>query len=155
MKSRKPLIQCEGFSLVCRWMITVQIPEVALDGFIAAIEKDIPLVQGTYSHCMFIRRNGNARFKNEDGAYGGSEDFIRNVPSAEVVLLIPHKEQSLNHAIESICRSHVHEEPTISVTSSWSYLSGMLKDDNNPNRYWNRPDAKELHDCTVGNVEKA
>lgn len=155
MKSRKRLIQREEFSLVCRWMITVQIPEVALDGFIAAIEKDIPLIQGAYSHCMFVRRNGSVRFKNEDGAHGGSEDVIRNVPSAEVVLLIPHNEQSLNHAIESISRSHVHEEPTISVASSWSYLSGMLKDDNNPNRYWNRPDAKELHGCAVENVEKA
>ena len=155
MKSRERLIQREEFSLVCRWMVTVQIPEVALDGFIAAIEKDIPLIQGAYSRCMFVRRNGSVRFKNEDGAHGGSEDVIRNVPSAEVVLLIPHNEQSLNHAIESISRSHVHEEPTISAASSWSYLSGTLKDDNNPNRYWNRLDAKELHGCTVENVEKA
>ena len=145
MESRDSLIQREEFSLNCRWMITVQTPQAALDGLITAIDKNIPLLQGAYSHCMFVRKNGSVRFKNEENAHGGAEDVIRDVPSAEIVLLVPYNMKSLNHAIESIVRAHVHEEPTISVTQSWSYLSGSLKDEDNPNRYWNRADAKELH----------
>lgn len=149
MESRNSLIQREEFSLDCRWMITVQTPQAALDDLIAAIDKNIPLIQGAYSHCMFVRRNGSVRFKNEEGAHGGAEDVVRDVPSAEIVLLVPYDTESLNHAIENIVRAHVHEEPTISVTQSWSYLSGTLKDEDNPNRYWNRTDAKELHGCAT------
>ena len=155
MESCSSLIQREEFSLDCRWMITVQTPLAALDDLIAAIEKDIPLLQGAYSHCMFVRRDANVRFKNEEGSHGGAEDVVRDVPSAEIVLLIPHDMESLNHAIETIVRVHVHEEPTISVTQSWSYLSGMLKDEDNPNRYWNRADAKELHGDTAKNVKQS
>ena len=153
MERRDSLIQREEFSLDCRWMITVQTPQAALDDLIAAIEKDIPLLQGAYSHCMFVRRNGSVRFKNEEGAHGGAEDVVRDVSSAEIVLLIPHDMESLNHAIESIVRAHVHEEPTITVTQSWSYLSGTLKDEDNPNRYWNRADAKELHGRAAKDVK--
>ena len=63
--------------------------------------------------------------------------------------------ESLNHAIETIVRAHVHEEPTISMTQSWSYLSGTLKDEDNPNRYWNRSDAKELHVGAAKNVKQS
>ena len=155
MESRDSLIQREEFSLDCRWMIAVQTPLAALDDLIAAIEKDIPLLQGAYSHCMFVRRDASVRFKNEEGAHGGAEDVVRDVPSAEIILLIPHDMESLNHAIETIVRAHVHEEPTISVTQSWSYLSGTLKDEDNPNRYWNRSDAKELHGAAAKNVKQS
>ena len=152
MVSREPLIQRPEFSLERRWMITVQTPEAALDDLIAGIEKDIPLLQGAYSHCMFVRRGGSTRFKNEAGAHGGAEDVVRDVPSAEIVLMIPHDLESLNHAIESILRSHVHEEPTMSVVECWGFLSGEVKDTTNPHRYWNRPDAEELHGRAVKDV---
>ena len=45
---------------------------------------------------------------------------------------------------------HVNEEPTIRVTEAWGCRSKLLDDKDNPNRYWNRPDAATLHGKSVG-----
>lgn len=143
------LIHCPEFSLKMNWQVSVQTPEASLDELVSAIQENLELVQGAYSHCMYIRRSGTTRFRNRSGAHGGMEDVIRAVPSAEIVLAIPHDMESLERAIRCITWHHVHEEPTISVIETWEYLSGPESSHDNPNRYWNRKDGKEIHGIPV------
>ena len=145
MLQHDTLIRCPEFSLERKWQVTVQTPVVSLDELVSAIEGNLELVQGAYSHCMFIRRSGTTRFRNEAGAHGGAEEAVREVKSAEVVLVVPHDEESLKQAIQCIAWHHVHEEPTISVIETWGYLAGAGGDHENPNRYWNREDGDEIH----------
>lgn len=144
-----PLINTSEFSLHRRWIITVQTPEIALEDLIVALEAGIELVQGAYSHCLFVRHNGSTRFKNEEGAHGGAEAVVRTVASAEVVMSIPHDTERLTYALQCIAHAHVHEEPTIIVTESWACLAGSSADRGNPNRYWKRQDSEKIHGDAV------
>ena len=150
MLQHEALIHCLDFSLVRKWQISVQTPEVSLNELVSAIQENLELVQGAYSHCMFIRKSGTVRFRNLAGAHGGSEEVVREVPSAEIVLAIPYDTESLERAIRCITWYHVHEEPTISVIETWGFLSGTKCNPDNPNRYWNREDGSEIHGEPVG-----
>ena len=144
------LIHCPEFSLERKWQVTVQTHEASLDELVTAIQENVELVQGAYSHCMFIRRSGTPRFRNRAGAHGGVEDVVREVPSAEIVLVIPNDKEFLELTIRCIAWSHVHEEPTISVIETWNHLSRPESNRDNPNRYWNREDGSEIHGKPAG-----
>ena len=150
MPQHDQLIRQPDFSLERKWEIAVQTPEASLDDLVSAIQEKIELVQGTYSHCMFIRRSGTTRFRNGSGAHGGVEEVVREVPSAEIVLVIPHDLELLQDAIRWIAWRHVHEEPTISVIETWGYLSGPNKSPDSPYRYWNREDKSQIHGAATG-----
>lgn len=153
MQKNDALIHCLEFSLERRWQVTVQTPEASLDELVAAIQENLELVQGAYSHCLYIRRSGTTRFRNRAGAHGGAEEVVREVPSAEIVLATPCDEgslESLENAIRCIAWHHVHEEPVISVIGTWGYLAGSGSDRDNPNRYWNREDGDEIHGTPAG-----
>jgi len=51
----------------------------------------------------------------------------------------------LRRAFAVIFAHHVQEEPTVHVQELWGSRSRYLDDKDNPNRYWNRPDAAEIH----------
>lgn len=141
----EPLVDLPEFSLVRRWTVVIQTPVHALDALVSAIERNVELRQGAYSRCMYVRSAGQLRFKNEDGSHGGAEDNARQVESAEIILVLPHDTTVLTETLLCIRHHHVHEEPTISVTENWGYLSGSKDDGRNPNRYWNRKDATDIH----------
>jgi hypothetical protein len=142
---REALISEKNFCVVKQWMIVVQTPVQSLEHLVSAIEKNIELVQGNYSHCMYIRSGGKTRFKSEDGAYGGQEANVRIVDSSEIILTIAYDLQLLACALSVIKYHHVHEEPTINITETWGCLSGKDDTRDNPNRYWNRQDAEAIH----------
>lgn len=54
-------------------------------------------------------------------------------------------ENILSDVFETVFTFGVQEEPTISVEEVWGSRSKDLDDKDNPNRYWNRADADELH----------
>ena len=138
------------FSLIRQWMVVVQTPTRALGELISEIESNIELTQGNYSHCMYVRNEGQTHFKNENGAYEDAENHVREVKSVEVVLMLPYDAERLTAALRCIRHHHVHEEPTIGVTETWSCLSGEQDDADNPNRYWNREDSEAIH----GNISE-
>ena len=143
-------VRCPEFSIERKWQVTVQTPEAALGDLVSAIQGDVALIQGAYSLCMLVRKSGKARFKNRAGAHDGKEEFVREVPSAEIVLAIPYDAALLERAIRFIAWHHLHEEPTISVVETWEYLSGPDEKRENPNRYWNREDRDEIHGISAG-----
>ncbi len=55
----------------------------------------------------------------------------------------------LNKVFETIFAAHVNEEPTVRVQELWGCRSRYLDDKDNPNRYWNRPDAAQIHGSAV------
>lgn len=139
------MISLERFSLQKVWILNVQTPDVALPELISAIECGIELRQGNYSRCMYVRRDGLTRFKNENGAHGGAEDVVRQVTSAEIIITLPYEPQRLTAALHCIAEAHVHEEPTIHISEGFSFLAGPDADRTNQNRYWNRADSATIH----------
>ena len=71
----------DAYFLQTEWVINIQVPSKAIDEFTKMLGAEIPLMQGNYSHCMYVRDAGRCRFKGNEGAHGGAEETIQEVPS--------------------------------------------------------------------------
>ena len=131
--------------LELEWQITIQTPHGGLDNLLTAIGRDLPLKQGAYDNCLYVRKAGSQRFRALAGSHAGAEGTIQTTDAAEVVFSIPTDEALLQQVFAVVFANHVNEEPTIRVQELWGCRSKYLDDKDNPNRYWNRPDAKQIH----------
>ena len=127
------------------WVVTIDTPTGGVEQVLIAIGKELPLVQGPYDNCMFVRENGYQRFRALEGSHAGAEGTIQKTAAQQIVFSLPCDPDLLRKAFSVIFAAHVNEEPTIRVEEVWGSRSKLLDDKNNPNRYWNRPDAEELH----------
>ena len=132
-------------TLAGEWLVTVDTPVGGVDSVLAALDGEVPLVQGPYDCCSFVRDSGYQRFRALAGSHAGAEGTIQQTAAAQIVFSIPRDRQLLSRVFAVIFAAHVNEEPTIRVTEAWGCRSKLLDDKDNPNRYWNRPDADQLH----------
>ena len=127
------------------WEITIQTPLGGLDNLLTALGKNLPLKQGAYDNCLYVRKSGSQRFRALEGSHAGDEGTIQTTNAAEVVFSIPLDCDLLTRVFEVIFENHVNEEPTVRVQELWGSRSNYLDDKDNPNRYWNRRDAVQIH----------
>ena len=132
------------------WVITVDTPIGGVEPVAEAVGRDLPLIQGPYDNCLYVRHSGFQRLRALDGSHAGAEGTVQETPSAQIVFSIPPDPALLGRAFEVVLAAHVNEEPTIRVAEVWGSRSKLLDDKDNPNRYWNRPDAAALHGKAVG-----
>ena len=137
-------------SLEREWLVTVDTPIGGVEPVLEALGRELPLVQGPYDNCLYVREQGYQRFRALEGSHAGAEGTVQQTPAAQIVFSIPSSRALLSKAFEVIFAVHVNEEPTIRVEEVWGSRSKLLDDRDNPNRYWNRPDAGELHGRAVG-----
>ncbi len=131
------------------WVVTVDTPTGGVPPVLDALGKELPLVQGPYDNCMFVRESGYQRFRALEGSHAGAEGTIQQTPASQIVFSLPPDRELLGKAFDVIFSVHVNEEPTIRVEEVWGSRSKLLDDKDNPNRYWNRPDADQLHGDAV------
>ena len=127
------------------WQITIQTPVGGLDNLLTALGRDLPLKQGAYDNCVYVRHAGSQRFRALEGSHAGAENTVQSTDAAEVIFSIPMDEEIIKRVFEVVFENHVQEEPTIYVQELWGSRSNYLDDKDNPNRYWNRADAKQIH----------
>lgn len=132
------------------WVVTVDTPAGGVDPVMEALGREMPLNQGPYSNCLFVQECGFQRFRALDGSHAGAEGTVQQTPACQIVFSIPPDQALLRKAFDVIFSVHVNEEPTIRVEEVWGSRSKLLDDKDNPNRYWNRPDAERLHGAVVG-----
>ena len=137
-------------TLESEWVITIDTPTGGVGVVLAALEKELPLVQGPYDCCTFVRENGYQRFRALEGSHAGAEGTVQQTPASQIVFSIAQDKELLTKAFEVIFAVHVNEEPTIRVEAAWGCRSKLVDDKDNPNRYWNRADADQLHGESVG-----
>lgn len=127
------------------WIITIDTPDGGVTQLLNALEAHIPLRQGPYDCCSFIQASGFQRFRALVGSHAGAEGTIQQTAASQIVFSIPQDRALLQNVFKVIFESHVNEEPTIRVQPAWGSRSKLIDDKSNPNRYWNRSDAKTLH----------
>ena len=132
-------------TLIEEWMITIDTPDGGVQQLLAALDEQIPLQQGPYDCCTFIRKGGTQRFRCLEGSHAGDEGTIQQTAASQILFSIPRDEALLRHVFTTVFESHVNEEPTIRVQAVWGSRSKFADDRDNPNRYWNRSDADSLH----------
>ena len=147
MKTTKELL--DGLDLAPahlehEWVITIDTPVAGVEPLLAALGEGLPLRQGPYDNCLYVREGGFQQFRALEGSHAGDEGTIQRTAAAQVVFSMPADVDMLRTAFEVIFAAHVNEEPTIRVTEALGSRSKLL-DADNPNRYWNQPNADEIH----------
>ena len=127
------------------WEVTIQTPAAGLDSLLGALGKAVALRQGRYDQCAYIRERGRQRFRALAGSHAGDEGTVQSTAAVELVFSIPPDAGILRRVFESVFEAHVNEEPTIRVQELWGCRSHYRDDKDNPNRYWNRADAAQIH----------
>ena len=56
---------------------------------IEALEAKIPIVQGPYDCCTFVRESGYQRFRALEGSHAGAEGTVQQTPASQIVFSIP------------------------------------------------------------------
>lgn len=147
--------ELDGFDMVPatlerEWVVTVDTPTGGVAPVLEALGNELPLVQGPYDNCMFVRKSGYQRFRALEHSHAGTEGTLQQTPAQQIVFSLPPDRELLCRAFNIIFAVHVNEEPTIRVEEVWGSRSKLLDDKDNPNRYWNRPDGDELHGKSIG-----
>ncbi|MFK7939288.1 MAG: hypothetical protein AB8B82_07910 [Roseovarius sp.] len=132
------------------WVVTIDTPVAGVDTLLKALGRDLPLIQGPYDNCLYLRAGGAQRFRALAGSHAGDEGTVQQTPASQIIFSIPPDKALLAQAFDVIFANHINEEPTIRVTEEWGSRSKLLDDKDNPNRYWNRSDARDVHGKVVG-----
>lgn len=127
------------FTLIEGYRITVQVPTAQAPEVLAAVTEKQSLKYGSYEAVAFTSTNGTQQFRTLPGARNKPTEEICQVTCQEISFHIPKDPAALTIVLEALYRSHPYEEPVIFVaeTTSTRHVAGM--DDDNPNRFWNRP----------------
>lgn len=136
-------------TLESEWVVTIDTPTGGVDQVTAALGEHIPLVQGPYDNCLFVRETGYQQFRALEGSHAGEEGTVQRTVASQIEFSIPPDSQLLRRVFDAVFAAHVNEEPTIRVHESFGSRSKLVDDRDNPNRYWNRPDSGELHGIAV------
>jgi len=131
------------------WVVTIDTPVAGVEPVVKALGEELPLVQGPYDNCLFVRETGYQMFRALEGAHAGAEGTIQKTAAQQIVFSLPCDPELLRKAFDVIFSVHVNEEPTIRVEEVWGSRSKLLDDKDNPNRYWNRPDADQIHGDSI------
>ncbi len=131
--------------LELEWLITIDTPVAGVEQVTKALGLNIPLLQGPYDNCLFVRGAGYQQFRSLEGSHGGDEGTIQWTAAAQIECSIPVDPALLAQVFDVVFAAHVNEEPTIRVSEAIGSRSKLLDDADNPNRYWNRPDAAAIH----------
>ena len=131
------------------WVITIQTPVQGQDQLLAAMRKGIDLKQGHYDCCLHLSATGEQQFRALEGSHAGDEKTVQSVPTVDITISIAAEEQVLRDTLAIILQYHVHEEPTIRISECWGMRSKYTGDRDNPNKYWNRADAHDIHGTVV------
>lgn len=137
-------------SLEAEWVVTIDTPSGGVESILTVLERDLSIIQGPYDCCTFVSQNGYQRFRALEGSHAGAEGTVQQTPASKIVFSIPRDKKLLSKTFELIFAAHVNEEPTIRVEDAWGSRSKLVDDKDNPNRYWNRPDAETLHGESIG-----
>ena len=142
----------DGTRLEKEWVLVVQTPMVGMDDLLEALRVQIDLKQGHYACCLHISAPGEQQFRALEGSHAGDEGTLQSVPVVDITLSIAPQAALMKQALGVINEYHVHEEPTIRITEAWATRSTYSDSKDNPNKYWNRQDAADIHGTAIDNT---
>lgn len=118
--------------------ITVQTPDAHVVRLLAAIATVDPLRWGEYDQVSFTTTPGQQRFRTLPTARNAATGGVEAVACVELSFVLP-ADADLHGMLTAICAAHAYEEPVIIVTQALRTLHNRGTDEDNPNKFWNRP----------------
>lgn len=131
--------------LEAEWVVIIDTPTAGVEQLTRALGEQIPLIQGPYDNCLYVREAGYQQFRALEGSHAGAERTLQRTPASQIEFSIPTDVDLLRKVFDTTFEAHVNEEPTVRVFPAVGSRSKLLDDSDNPNRYWNRPDSDQIH----------
>ncbi len=119
--------------------IVVQVPEAHAQRVIDAVLEADPLTYGDYDRVTFETMAGIQRFRALGTGRNAATAETVAVPCSELSFFVAGEETGLARVLERIYWAHPYEEPVIFVLPALRCLHVRGLDEDNPNRFWNRP----------------
>lgn len=118
--------------------VRVQVPESREAALRSAILSATALQYGDYDSVTFTTAPGTQRYRSCGTGRNAATPDVVDVPCVELTFFLEN-DVSAAQVIEAIYADHPYEEPVILVQPCLRtrHIRGM--DEDNPNRFWNRP----------------
>lgn len=121
--------------------LLIQVPQAEADRVLAAILSITSLPWGDYDQVAFWTAPGVQQFRSCPGGVNRASDTAVEVPCVELQIFVGASGADLDPVLRAIYDSHPYEEPVIQMLPAIRSLHIRGLDEDNPNRFWNRPDA--------------
>lgn len=131
-----PHITSDRFDTEQGHEIAVQVPLDHAAPLLAAITKVHPLNYGPFDTVSFQSEVGQQRFRSVPGGRNKATEGVVSVPCVELRFFVSGEVRAV---LEAIYAQHPYEEPVIFVRPSLRTLHCVGMDEDNPNKFWNRP----------------
>jgi len=123
------------------YRVIVQVPQPDCERILAAVLKQDPLEYSDYDQVAFNTSQGTQVFRSMPGGHNPVTTSRVEVPCVELSFFTLAGSQQLARIIEAIYYAHPYEEPVIQIMPALRIRHVRGMDEDNPNRFWNRPDA--------------
>lgn len=129
----------DRFGVEAGHRVIVQVPHTHVEELPAAIARADPLKYGACDHVSFTTAPGTQRFRSTGGGRNAASDGVVRVPCTELSVFLPASNATLEAVLRALYATHPYEEPVILVQRCTRARHRPGMDENNPNRFWNRP----------------
>lgn len=133
-------LESKRFKAETGHQLTVEVPEERADAVLQAIIAQVPLVWGDYDQVAFRTAPGRQQFHSLGTGRNAETDGVVEVPCQRVSCFLPEGTDCAA-VLEAVYDVHSYEEPVIVLTPAQRSLHIRGVDEDNPNRFWNRPAA--------------
>ncbi|WP_170402815.1 hypothetical protein [Ruegeria arenilitoris] len=121
------------------WRVIVQVPEDRAQAVIDAVLAEANLVYGDYDHVTFRSTPGTQSFRSLGTGRNAITCDTVDVPCVEVSFFLSVSDGARSAVLRAIYAAHPYEEPVIFLHPCFRTLHIRGQDEDNPNRFWNRP----------------
>ncbi|WP_235855988.1 hypothetical protein [Mesobaculum littorinae] len=121
--------------------VLVQVPEADAQRLLDAVTQVLPLDWGDYDRVSFRTAPGIQTYRSRGGGRNPATPGEVEVPCCEVSFFVPGS-ADLDMVVRALYDIHPYEEPVIFLTPTTRTRHIRGVDEENPNRFWNRPAAE-------------
>lgn len=107
-----------------------------------AVQEACGLPYGAYEGVALESATGTQFFSGKAGSILGADHEPVEMPVRTLTFSVPREPEILASAIEAIRETHSYQEPVINILEGMATRAHYGKDEDNPNRWWNRGYAK-------------
>ena len=119
--------------------IVVQVPDRHAGEIVDAVLAETALTYGDYDCVTFTSSPGVQSFRSLGSGRNVATSTAVEVACVELSFFLPEGDALVLKVLRAIYATHPYEEPVIFVEPCIRTLNVRGADDDNPNRFWNRP----------------
>lgn len=120
-------------------LVDVEVPQTDVEALLTAVCRVWPLMHGDFEAVSFASHPGTQRFRVLPGARNAPTEAVVDVACVSLRFFVPGEGGVLSGVMSALYDVHPYEEPVIYIQDTRRGRHKRGADDNNPNRFWNRP----------------